>query len=449
MPTTMVMRARARDWSALAAALPVGEDVVVESAVLGRGRLVEAHGRLVIVLDEVLPVADADCPLREAARLRVDDRRLMAVAAGVRGRGSFVLLAHSHPGGPGEFSFADDEHELDVARLVAGVAPGAALASVLRYSGGWRGRIVLGGERRDLDAVVVVGRPLQTHSLRTPTAAPTDGIRARQALALGPDHLLDVVRLRVGIVGAGGLGATLVDGAVRLGAGSTVLIDHDVLADSNLSRVINAGVTDVGKLKTDVATEALRKMFPDAEVLPVPLRTDDAAARTMLESCDILILATDNHTSRDEAWQVAHDVHAFVVSVGTDPQPGDAGVVARVSAYVADVGPEDGCLLCNGVIDAGRMRVEALPAETVANEVRDGYVRGVARPAVHAWNLVAAGEALGRLIELVAGVGPAADRGQVRQFELFGSADTRFRARAVCAPRAGCTCSRRPGHNAA
>lgn len=430
-------------FAALEAALPLGHPDGFESVVLGLGRVARAGGRVTCVVDEVSPIEDY--ALREAYRVRVDDRVLLGLCSRLRGSGTIGLLAHTHPGGPGTYSAADDHHEREVARVVASASGGAVLLSMLHHPGGWSGRLWECGAAKPIDVGWITGRPLT--QLIQVASAPATSMWARQTLALGPGSLLKLRGLRAGVVGLGGLGSPLADGLVRLGVQSLVLVDPDQVEPSNLSRLVNATCEDVGKSKVEVARLRLTATLPDVDVLALATSVEEPEARSALATCDVVFLVTDNHTSRYVGWEIARTAESLALLVGTDPHVGPSAAVERVSVYLADLLPTDGCPVCAGVLDPGHLRREALPVESLENERRDGYIPGVANPAVLPWNLTAVGEALGRLLELLAGLPPAPDRGQVRHLELLGAADSRMRVRRVPGPTGSCPCGKSSPRN--
>lgn len=443
MSARRVLRMESAILARLEKALPLDAPGGVETAVMAFGRVAEDRGRRVFVVDGVAEVPAGAYETQEVARLRPDDRQLLALSARLRGRGTFALLAHTHPLGPSRHSYADDDYEQKIAKVFEGAANGASLVSLLRHPNGWTVREVTGGRFVPIDVAWVIGRPLRRldgseseHEVSTGE----DDIWGRQTLALGPRAPVDLRLLRVGLVGSGGLGLPLGDGLIRHGAGSVVNIDFDTVSKSNISRLPPALESDVGALKIEVV-ERLRGVHSAVDLVTIAGRVEEDAAQRALETCDVVIAATDNHTSRLVAWRAARRARSLFLSTGTDPRLGPVGIVHRVSAYVADLLPTDGCPGCNAFLDAEQMRRESLPRETRENEVRDGYIPGVKRPAVLSWNLIAVGETLSRFLELVVGFGPAPERGQVRRFELLAAADSRYSTHAVRSSTPGCACS--------
>ncbi|MFY9532130.1 MAG: ThiF family adenylyltransferase, partial [Candidatus Acidiferrales bacterium] len=67
----------------------------------------------------------------------------------------------------------------------------------------------------------------------------------RQVRAFGAEGQRLLRTLRIGVVGAGGTGSAVCEQLIRLGVGSVTVIDHDVLSESNLTRVHESRLGDV------------------------------------------------------------------------------------------------------------------------------------------------------------------------------------------------------------
>src|SRR5476651_1938324 len=68
---------------------------------------------------------------------------------------------------------------------------------------------------------------------------------------------------RVMAIGAGGLGAPLLQYLAAAGVGQIAIVDDDAVSLSNLQRQILYGVADVGRPKVDSAEEALTRLNPN------------------------------------------------------------------------------------------------------------------------------------------------------------------------------------------
>ena len=87
----------------------------------------------------------------------------------------------------------------------------------------------------------------------------------------GPGQL-KLKAARVLVIGAGGLGAPLIQYLAAGGIGTIGIIDDDVVSLSNLQRQVIHGTADVGQLKVESAAEAIRRLNPHVAVETHPLR---------------------------------------------------------------------------------------------------------------------------------------------------------------------------------
>lgn len=98
---------------------------------------------------------------------------------------------------------------------------------------------------------------------------------------------------RVLVVGAGGLGATLLPQLAGAGIGHLRVIDPDHVEESNLHRQTLFRMTDLGRPKAVVVAEALAALNPDCRISPLVRRLDPALARAEVASVDLVVDAAD------------------------------------------------------------------------------------------------------------------------------------------------------------
>ena len=103
---------------------------------------------------------------------------------------------------------------------------------------------------------------------------------------------------RVVVVGAGGLGCTLLPLLVGSGVGHLVICDNDVVSLSNLPRQTLYTMAQIGQPKAVLAAEHLRANNPHCEVEVVCERLREENATQILDGCDLIIDATDNEPTR-------------------------------------------------------------------------------------------------------------------------------------------------------
>ncbi|MDR0222099.1 MAG: tRNA threonylcarbamoyladenosine dehydratase [Oscillospiraceae bacterium] len=88
----------------------------------------------------------------------------------------------------------------------------------------------------------------------------------RTRLLLGETAIGKLLRLRVAVFGAGGVGGSAVEALARGGVGALDIFDGDAVAESNLNRQIIATVDAVGRRKAVVAKDRVLKINPNCAV---------------------------------------------------------------------------------------------------------------------------------------------------------------------------------------
>ncbi len=89
---------------------------------------------------------------------------------------------------------------------------------------------------------------------------------SRTKLLIKESGLKKLENAKIAIFGIGGVGSYAVEALARAGVGSFVLIDHDVVSESNINRQIIATHKTVGKYKVDVAKKRILEINPNAKV---------------------------------------------------------------------------------------------------------------------------------------------------------------------------------------
>lgn len=88
----------------------------------------------------------------------------------------------------------------------------------------------------------------------------------RTELLIGEDGLERLRRAKVAVFGVGGVGGYAVEALARSGVGHFLLVDNDVVSESNLNRQIIALRSTIGKYKTQVMKERIADICPETEV---------------------------------------------------------------------------------------------------------------------------------------------------------------------------------------
>ena len=103
---------------------------------------------------------------------------------------------------------------------------------------------------------------------------------------------------RVLVVGAGGLGAPLIQYLAAAGIGTIGIADDDTVSLSNLQRQVIHGTPDLGRPKIESAADAVRRLNPHVDVEGHALRLDGENAADLIARYDVVADGSDNFATR-------------------------------------------------------------------------------------------------------------------------------------------------------
>ena len=98
---------------------------------------------------------------------------------------------------------------------------------------------------------------------------------------------------KVLVIGVGGLGCPVLQYLAAAGVGTIGLVDGDFVSLSNLQRQVLFSTDDVGKFKTDCATEKLKAINPSIKIEPQSLLITAKNAVEIISSYEIVVDCTD------------------------------------------------------------------------------------------------------------------------------------------------------------
>lgn len=114
----------------------------------------------------------------------------------------------------------------------------------------------------------------------------------------GPETQEKLKAGRILVIGAGGLGAPLLQYLTAAGVGTIGVVDFDRVDVSNLQRQVLFGTSDVGKQKSAVAIRKLRAQNPHVTFIEHNAKLDSHNAMDILAGYDIVADGTDNFPTR-------------------------------------------------------------------------------------------------------------------------------------------------------
>ena len=106
---------------------------------------------------------------------------------------------------------------------------------------------------------------------------------------------------RVLVIGAGGLGSPAALYLAAAGTGALTLADGDKVDLTNLQRQILHGTQSVGRAKAASGKEALAKINPEVEVVPLERRLQGEDLERFVAESDAVLDCSDNFATRHAA----------------------------------------------------------------------------------------------------------------------------------------------------
>ena len=107
-----------------------------------------------------------------------------------------------------------------------------------------------------------------------------------------------LLKAKVLVIGAGGLGCPALQYLAAAGVGTIGIVDDDVVALNNLHRQVLYSVNDIGLSKAERATNILQQLNPDIKITPYNERLTTKNTLTIIDEYDIIIDGTDNFSTR-------------------------------------------------------------------------------------------------------------------------------------------------------
>lgn len=103
---------------------------------------------------------------------------------------------------------------------------------------------------------------------------------------------------RILVIGAGGLGAPLIQYLAAAGIGTLGIVDDDEVSLSNLQRQVIHDTAAVGRPKVESAADAVARLNPHVVVETHPVRLTPDNARDLIAGYDLVADGSDNFATR-------------------------------------------------------------------------------------------------------------------------------------------------------
>ena len=180
---------------------------------------------------------------------------------------------------------------------------------------------------------------------------------------------------KVGVIGAGGVGALIIENLAGLGVGEIVTVDPDRMEKYNRRRIPYStafqtkdwlirlwdGFRFLATSKVAAAKRFVKRFNNSVRVRAIFGDITSKEVADEFKDCDFLFLAADTMQARLMFNSLIFQYGIPGYQVGSKvSHDKDSGVILDIFSVVRPVGPSSGCMLCNGLIDSGRLQEEAL-----------------------------------------------------------------------------------------
>ncbi|KWF15216.1 hypothetical protein WL82_28965 [Burkholderia ubonensis] len=249
--------------------------------------------------------------------------------------------------------------------------------------------------RLQLDYALVVGNTVRRLFPSPPRVEEIEaGQFHRQELMFGKAGQAHLRKMKVAVVGLGGIGSLVAEYLARLGVGHFTLVDGDIVERTNLSRLVGATDKDSENkhYKVDVAERHIREANKQAIVLKL---IGDVAAPSIvdqLKSVDYIFLAADTMRARLVVNGLTQQFFIPAVQLGAKVVANpDTRELEDAMSVVRPMRPGCGCLHCSQFINQQKLTLEFLQEQ----ERRDAnYGLEEPNPSVITLNAVSASHAV-------------------------------------------------------
>jgi molybdopterin/thiamine biosynthesis adenylyltransferase/rhodanese-related sulfurtransferase len=155
---------------------------------------------------------------------------------------------------------------------------------------------------------------------------------------VGEEGQVKLLRSKMLLLGAGGLGSPSAFYLAAAGVGTMGIIDDDVVDSSNLQRQILHATDRVGLPKVESAQKAINALNPDVKVVPYKARLTSDNILDIIKDYDVIVDGVDNFPTRyllnDAALKLGKPVvHASIYRFE-----------GQVTCFIPDEGPCYRCL---------------------------------------------------------------------------------------------------------
>ena len=148
---------------------------------------------------------------------------------------------------------------------------------------------------------------------------------------VSPSEQVKLLQSKVAVIGAGGLGGTVLELLTRMGIGELIIADKDIIGDSNLNRQILSKETNLGQSKTEVAVKRVKEINSSIDITGHSVFIDLNNVKKIIKGAEVVVDALDNLPVRFMLQRACQDLKIPLVH----------GAIAGFNGQLTTIFPED------------------------------------------------------------------------------------------------------------
>ena len=389
-----------------------------EGWTFGLSRAIRAGNSVRFIMAGASSVDKEDYDCRTAAGLTLTaeaSSRFNLVSAEAARFGFVPTHIHSHPAGVPDFSGHDDHAELELHNWLRTQGQPWLLSVVMSQGDAPRARLWRNGRPWVCGLRIGLRRWRRSREEKQENAAPL--LTFDRQRAFGPGLAQAAPRLKIGIIGTGGIGMPVAEMLARSGFTDFVLIDPDYVEEVNLNRLGHAYQRDVGRPKVNLCRSVILRACAAAGTKATvrAFREDvnllSKGAEKILAQCDVILALTDDELSRITCLKFAQEngIEYLQAGVGIFQEKGRI-TTAAVEFTGAELGRY--CPICTGRLSPAQASIDArryVGGDVAERAHVEGYIPEEPAPSVMSLNAVAAGALVLEIQKRVAGLSRPVD----------------------------------------
>jgi hypothetical protein len=275
---------------------------------------------------------------------------------------SAIVKIHCHPGGGEFFSGYDNESDEGLFSCIHNwLDSRQPHASCIMLPGGRIfGRFFFPDMQTErIDKIAVAGSDISIWNYYDGNGY-DNTLHSRNLQTFGSKTIHLLSNLKIGIIGCSGTGSIVTEQLKRLGVGTLVLVDPEVIEAVNLNRIIGATHEDAvkGVKKVEVMQREIEKAGFGTKVIPFGKHISHYDVVKELAQCDVLFGCVDSAEGRHIANQISSHYLLPLFDLGVRLDTDGNGGIEGIYGTVHYIQPSGSSLLSRKVYTPKRLDSE-------------------------------------------------------------------------------------------